>query len=110
MEQVQEVTRRAPSSTRSQKIIEVRLRKLDSIFAGRSFEIVSEVHLPVGQAFRTVTGSLARHGYILKDRESGEKIAVGFKMLKVIHDRYLGVDLPRKRVIKKTIVRINRGE
>ncbi len=109
MEQVQEVKRRA-SATRAQTVTEVRLRNLDALFAGRSFEIVSEVHLPVGQAFRTVVGSLARHGYVLKDRETGEKIAVGFKMLKVIHDRYLGVDLPRKRVIKKTIARINRGE
>lgn len=72
-------------------------RKLDELFRGRTFDIVSEVHLDEGQVFLTVTGSRARHGYILKDRDSGEQIAVGTYMLRIIHTRYLGVSLPPDR-------------
>ncbi len=69
-------------------------KKLDELFQGRTFDIVSEVHLDANQVFRTVTGARARHGYILKDRATGEQLAVGASMLKIINKRYLGVSLP----------------
>ncbi len=72
-------------------------RKLDELFKGRTFDIVSEVHLDAGQVFRTVTGARARHGYILKDRATGEQIAVGTYLLRIIHTRFLGVSLPPDR-------------
>lgn len=71
--------------------------KLDELFTGRTFDIVSEVHLPEDQVFHTVTGNRARHGYILKDRATGEQIAVGTYLLKIIHRKYLGVSLPPDR-------------
>jgi len=72
-------------------------RKLDELFKGRTFDIVSEIHLDQDKVFHTVTGNRARHGYILKDRVSGEQIAVGTYMLKIIHKRYLAVSLPPDR-------------
>ncbi len=71
--------------------------KLDKVFRGRVFTVVREIHLPAGQVFRTVLGEQARHGYVLVDRVTGERIAVGAKTLRIIHDRYLGVNLPPDR-------------
>ncbi len=71
--------------------------KLDSLFKGRTFDIVREVHLPEGQVFITALGNQARHGYVLRDRATGEELAVGATVLRLIHDRYLGVSLPSRR-------------
>lgn len=92
------VTSRPDTITRrgahADKLRATAAKKLDELFAGRTFDIVSEIHLDENQVFRTYTGARARHGYILKDRASGEQIAVGTTMLKIIHRRYLGVSLP----------------
>lgn len=73
-----------------------KLRKLDEAMVGRQWEIVQEVHLPEGQVFMTEYGGRGRHGYILRDVETGERIVVGRKMLRTIHDRYNSVALPYK--------------
>lgn len=85
------ISRRGPHAAKLRATI---ARKLDDLFTGRTFDIVREIHLDPPQVFRTVTGARARHGYILKDRVTGEQIAVGATMLKIINRRYLGVSLP----------------
>lgn len=78
------------------------LQRMDELFRGRRFDIERTINLPEGQVFITTLGRPARCGYVLRDRASGERIAVGYKMLKVIHELYLGVDLP-------TSVRVSRN-
>lgn len=72
-------------------------RKLDDAFTGRTFEIVKEIHLPYGQVFVTAFGNKARHGFILRDTETGERIVVGRRLLRHIADRYQGLTLPAGR-------------
>ncbi len=69
--------------------------KFDAAFRGRKFDIVREVHLPEGQVFKTQFGNYGRRGFILRDRATGEEIVVGRRVLRIIHDRFLGVNLPR---------------
>lgn len=71
--------------------------KLDTAFAGKTFEIVQEVHLPHGQVFQTQFGNKGRHGYILRDTATGDRIVVGTRLLRHIANRYQGVELPPKR-------------
>lgn len=73
------------------------LKRMDTLFRGRRFDIEKVISLPEGQVFVTALGRTARHGYILRDRASGERIAVGYRMLQHIHDLYLGVDLPARK-------------
>ncbi len=73
------------------------LKRMDELFRGRRFDIEKVISLPEGQVFMTVLGRPARHGYVLRDRESGERIAVGYRMLQHIHDLYLGVDMPARK-------------
>ena len=79
------------------------LRKLDKMFTGRTWDIVREVHLPEGKVFQTPFGNKARHGWVLKERDTGEQIVVGWSVLKQISERYLGVTRPstfRRRNLK----------
>jgi hypothetical protein len=73
------------------------LARMDKLFRGRRFDIEKVISLPEGQVFVTALGRPARHGYILRDRATGERIAVGFKMLQHIHELYLGVDMPSRK-------------
>ncbi len=72
-------------------------QRMDELFRGRRFDIEKVISLPEGQEFVTALGRRARHGYILRDRATGERIAVGYQMLRHIHDLYLGVDLPARK-------------
>lgn len=83
--------------SRGQKVAAAYGRKLDDAFAGRTFDIVREIHLPKGKAFRTAFGHLGRHGYVIRDRATGAEQVVGLRLLHTIHDRYHGVDLPDRR-------------
>lgn len=71
--------------------------KYDAVFKGRTFDIEREVHLPEGQCYVTIFGQRGRHGWIIRDRDNGERFIVGWKILWLIHDRYLGVTLPEVR-------------
>ncbi len=86
-----------PLRQRSLRQREASAAKFDAVFTGRTFDIVREVHLDEGQVFVTRFGNRGRHGYVIRDRESGEEMVVGATMLKLIHDRYLGVSLPSKK-------------
>lgn len=63
-------------------------------FEGKVWDIIDEVHLPPGQVFKTPFGRRARHGWILRERTTGEQIAVGYTLLRYIHYKHLGVTLP----------------
>ncbi len=64
-------------------------------FADKVWDIVGEVHLPPGQCYKNPFGKRARHGWILRERTTGEQIAVGYTLLRYIHKEHLGVSLPR---------------
>ncbi len=68
--------------------------KLDALFRNRVYDIVRRIDLPPGQVFISVLGNTARHGYVLRERVTGEQVAVGDKLLRHIHDHYLAVSLP----------------
>ncbi len=88
------------AADRSQQGVRLRattLAKMDAEYQGRTFDIVRQVHLPKGQVFITKFGRRGRHGYVIRDRETGEQQVVGWPMLKRIHDLYLGVNLPSVR-------------
>lgn len=81
--------------SRRDKVRAAQLAKLDAAFRGRTFDIVREVHLPEGQVFQTQFGNKGRHGYVLRDRATGETLVVGATVLRQIHELYLGVNLPK---------------
>lgn len=90
---------RSPMIARRQRADRLRAAqtaKLDAAFRDRKFDIVREVHLPEGQVFLTQFGNRGRHGYVLRDRATGQELVVGATMLRLIHDRYLAVNLPYK--------------
>jgi len=92
-------TTAADKPTRAELLRAARDARIDAAFSGRVFDIIREVHLPEGQVFETILGTKVRHGYVIKDRENGELFAVGWTLLKHIHDRYLGVNLPKGKRI-----------
>lgn len=71
-----------------------RLSRMDAEFYGRKFDIEKTIVLPPGQVFYAFNGRPCRKGYVIRDRETGKRLAVGFLMLKQIHDRYQAVSLP----------------
>lgn len=79
---------------RAELLRATRERKLEAIFAGRTFEIVEEVHLPVGKVFKNALGLTGRHGWIIRDTATGQEHVVGGTLLRQIHDRFQGVELP----------------
>jgi len=85
-----------PRRRRAAKLREAMDAKFDAAFKGKTFDIVREVHLPEGQIFVTSFGNRGRHGYVIRDRATGELQVVGATVLKLIHERYLGVNLPKR--------------
>lgn len=79
---------------RGDKLRAARDRKYEETFAGQKFEILDEVHLPPDKAFQTAFGHRGRHGYIIRNVATGEKLVVGKAVLTVAHERYGAVDLP----------------
>ncbi len=73
------------------------LKKMDEEYGGKTFDIVREVHLPKGQVYLTKFGRRGRHGWVIQDRDTGEQQVVGWNILKMIHEMYLGVTLPGRR-------------
>lgn len=77
------------------------LKQMDEAYLGQMFDIVRQVHLPKDQCFLNRFGQRGRHGYVLRNRETGEQEVVGWFLLKRIHDQYLGVQLPSRRVHRR---------
>lgn len=91
-------------SNQGERLRETLVEKLNALYAGKTFDIVGEVHLPKGQVFRTKYDSTGQHGFILQDRETGERQVVGHYMLRRIHRMYLCVNMPSRR---RKVVRAN---
>lgn len=91
----------APRPTPSELRRIGQMEKFDAALRGRVFDIVREVHLPKGKVFITKFGNSARHGYVLRDRATGEQMVVGTSLLRLIHDRYLGVTLPSALEVRR---------
>lgn len=83
--------------TRGESLRVTKNRKLDETFKGRKFEIVREIHLASDQVFQTRFGNKARHGYVIRDVETGEEMVVGNNLLRLINQRYQAVELPVRR-------------
>jgi hypothetical protein len=66
-------------------------RKLDALFRGRLFDIVRTIDLPPGKVFITCMGAKAYHGFVLRARDNGEEIALGFRLLQQVQREYLAV-------------------
>lgn len=79
-------------SARSESLRTIRQNKLDAAFKGRKFDIEREVHLPEGQAFRTLLGNTGRHGWVIRDRDSGQQWVVTSYLLRTIFERYQGIE------------------
>jgi len=94
----EDVAQRGPDrSKQGERLRATLLARLDQEYQGRTFDVVREVHLPRGQVYVTKFGSQGRHGWVIRDRESGEEQVVGWVLLKRIHDMYLGLTLPSRR-------------
>jgi hypothetical protein len=81
-------------TARADRLRIIREAKLAEVFAGRRLVFVREVHLPHGQLFQSALGRKARHGFILRDLDSGQRFAVGLIVLLQIIERYPVADLP----------------
>ncbi len=91
----------ADRTKQAQRLKDTLLKRMDEEYQGKTFDIVREVHLPRGQVFVSKLGARGRHGFVIRDRESGEEQVVGWYVLERINRMYLGVTLPpvaRRRV------------
>lgn len=68
--------------------------KVRDAFQGKKFKILKEIHLEEDQRFETQFGNKGRHGVILENVETGEKLIVGNTILRRIARDYGSVDLP----------------
>lgn len=88
--------------SRSESMRAVKRRKCDEAFLGKRFEIVREIHLEPDadgrpRVFYNLFGQPCRHGFVLRNLETDERIAVGTDLIKVIAHVYGGVTLPVRR-------------
>lgn len=89
-------------TSRSEALRVTMQRKLDAVFAGKTFTIVKELHMPHGQVFQATFGRNGRDGYIIRDTATGEKHVVGTTVLEQIAEMYKGVELPEHLKRRKT--------
>ncbi len=61
---------------------------MDEMLKGKHFEFIQEIHMPKGQFFITPMGMRARHGYMLRNVDTGQIIIVGYKILKIMLGEY----------------------
>ncbi len=83
---------RGPAGSKKENYRLTLLRKMDKHFRGKVWDIIEEFHLPEGTVAYTTFGRPARHVWIIQDRESGQKMVVGYKILKYIHELYQGAN------------------
>lgn len=79
--------------TRGASTSETIALKIQNAFEGREFTILSAVHLPMGEAYQTPLGSIGRHGFLLEDTTTGEKVVVGRRLLLKVAELYDCVNL-----------------
>lgn len=86
-------------SRATESLAQKRKEKMDALFAGKHYSVVEEVHLPADQRFYTALGLRARHGFKLKNEDTGEHIYVGFRVLCQAAEVYGAVILPEKEQV-----------
>jgi hypothetical protein len=72
---------------------ETMARKTQEAFEGQKFTILGAIHLPMGEVYQTPMGSTGRHGFLLRNDDSGEKVVIGRQLLLKIERLYGCVDL-----------------
>ena len=70
------------------------LEQMDRVFKGKTWDIEQSIVLPEGQRFYTPFGRPCRIGYVLRCRETGERVPIGWKLVKHVNRLYMGVTLP----------------
>jgi hypothetical protein len=71
-------------------------KRYTDAFAGRSFTVASEFHLPEGKVAHTMFGHAVRHGYIIRDTENGDRFVVGAAVLKLLAGHFKAVTVPAR--------------
>jgi hypothetical protein len=61
---------------------DTRAKKMAELFEGHRYAILGEIHLGDDEQFMTPFGNKGRHGWVIKDTQSGKKIMVGETVLR----------------------------
>ncbi len=81
--------------SRSEKMSQTRTGKMRSLFYGKKYKILGEVHLKEDEQFQTPFGNKGRNGFVLKEVDTGTKIIVGEAVLRKANEQYDSIlDLP----------------
>lgn len=85
-----------PALTAGQKRTRTELERREKFFRDKVWDIVAEVHIGKDdQPFLNPFGRPGRHGWLLRERTTGEQITVGYTLLVYIHEKHIGVSLPK---------------
>lgn len=80
----------------------IREEKMREAFEGKKFVIDSEIHYGPDERFETPFGNKGRHGFILRNVETGERLVVGESVLRRISEQFKAVDIPEKKRKRRT--------
>jgi hypothetical protein len=67
---------------RGEKMAATRAKKMTDLFEGQKYRILAEIHLGADEQYMTPFGNRGRHGYVLKNTDTGVKIMVGETVLR----------------------------
>lgn len=84
-----EATAKATRQTRAEKLAEL-------FGPPHDFEVVGEVHLEPGETFQTALGHKGRHGFHIRDKNTGEEQIVGATLIQKIADDFGTIVVPPK--------------
>lgn len=87
------------SDGRGSKLAANRKAVLDKLFTDRKYVVKGEVHLGpdengAQQVFQTPLGNKGRHGYVLEEVGTGERVVFGKTMILRIAEEYGAFELP----------------
>lgn len=98
-----EASAEAPKRTRGEALAVTRKAKFDEYFLDKKYSIIGEVHLDKDpetgkqQVFQTPFGNKGRHGFVLQEEGTDNKVVVGATVLRKAAKEYGAVELPEKR-------------
>lgn len=81
---------------RRQRVREAREARVRQAFEGQKFEYVGPITLGEDERYTDVTGNKGRHGFVIKNKNSGEELVVGPTSLKKCQDVYGAITIPPK--------------
>lgn len=80
-------------NTRGASLLATRKQKMDELFAGKSFDIVEEVHLEGEDRFVTPFGNKGRNGFMLAEvGNPNNTFIIGETMLKQVETDYKAIN------------------